>query len=136
MKKALLIVLTLIMVLSSVPVLANAEENNSNASFEYEIDGTEYTIEFSNSSFDAEKQEMIARRIVGLEVTTIQPRNLLCDIFGHKETTENVTAIVHKVYDTAPRCLTKTFRVTTCSRCDYYKQTLISSEYRYCCAED
>lgn len=136
MKKATILFLTLIMILTSLPVLASAEENNSNAAFTYEIDGTEYTIEFSESALDAEKQEMIARRIVGLEVTTIQPRNLLCDIFGHKETTEIVTAKVHKVYAASPRCVNKTYNVTTCSRCDYYEQVLTKSVRVVCCAEE
>ena len=58
---------------------------------------------------------------------------LTCTLFGHKIETTSVTAVTHKVLSTSPRCRRDTYSVDNCTRCDYTKSNLISSEYISCC---
>lgn len=59
---------------------------------------------------------------------------LTCTLFGHKLTSSVVTAVTHKVRTTSPRCLSETYDVETCSRCDYTKSTKIDAQYIVCCS--
>ena len=88
----------------------------------------------SDSLFSNEDKQVIAEHILFGQSNT-QVYGLICNLFGHKTTTEFVTTITHEVNDTAPRCLEEYWKVTTCSRCDYVETTRISYGYKNCCPE-
>lgn len=106
-----------------------------------EIAGNSYQIENVTVIFDAdsqlttEQQENIARLLVSPENGVAQA-NLICNIFGHKNSMEGVTTITHCVFPDDPRCLQVFFTITTCSRCN--ESTVERDGYRYitCCPED
>jgi hypothetical protein len=58
------------------------------------------------------------------------PANILCTLFGHNLTTSTVIEVTHNVYTTSPKCVQKTYDVTTCTRssCDYFEKVLVSSK--------
>ena len=62
-----------------------------------------------------------------------QTYGLTCTLLGHKLESSNISKITHKARTTAPRCLKKTYKYETCTRCDYEKSTLVSSTYISCC---
>lgn len=100
----------------------------------YQIDNV--TVIFDvNSQFSIEQQEKIAQLLANPEYSVSQA-NLICNIFGHKNTQESVTTITHRASATDPRCLQENFIITTCSRCD--ESTVERASYFYipCCPED
>lgn len=58
---------------------------------------------------------------------------ILCTLFGHKLESSTTKTVEHKVASTSPRCLQKTYKVESCTRCDYSTKTLASSKYIVCC---
>lgn len=69
----------------------------------------------------------------GEEQEGISTYGLTCTLLGHKLESTTVYSINHEVRATAPRCLKKTYNYDACTRCDYEKSTLLSSEYIACC---
>ena len=59
---------------------------------------------------------------------------LTCTLFGHKLESVLTSTTSHKARTTAPRCLKRTYEYETCTRCDYEKSTLKSSQYINCCS--
>ena len=59
--------------------------------------------------------------------------NVICNMFGHKTTTETIGVIEHCVSATQPRCLQTYEDLTVCSRCDYVQIDVLGSVYIYCC---
>ena len=58
---------------------------------------------------------------------------VMCNLFGHKTTTETIIVVEHQVSPTAPRCLENVEELTVCSRCDYTNVEILGSIYIYCC---
>ena len=130
MKKVFAILLTLtILTTLSLSVHATTETGNV-----YEIENVSIIFD-SNSTFDSEKQEYIANYLVFPEYG-ISTAGLMCTLFGHKNTSETVITITHKVVETSPRCLKETFSVTTCSRCDETSTVRTGFSYITCCPEE
>ena len=100
----------------------------------YEIDNVTVVFEF-DSQLSIEQQEKVAQLLVNPEYG-ISQANLICNIFGHKNTQEGVSTITHRVSATNPRCLQEHFVVTTCSRCDESTVQRTSFYYITCCPED
>lgn len=95
------------------------------------------TVEFEeNTSFTEDEQKAIADMIINGTDDETSTYNLICTLFGHDTIHEMVTATRHKVYDDTPRCLEKTYLVTTCNRCDYQEIELILEIYVACCPEE
>ena len=127
MKKLLVPILTIIMSLTLI-LTASARGNI------YTFNGM--TIEFSdNSSFTPATQAAIVQMIVNdEEIPSTTTYNLLCTLFGHKESTESFTIIEHCVSDTAPRCLKSLQDVTACTRCETVIDIYVVGEvYIFCC---
>jgi len=103
--------------------------------YEYIIDDTHITIEFdSDSVFSAEQQQLIADRMVyGDDGASTYA---WCWLTGHDIVTDGVSLIEHKVYTSSPRCIRRTYSVETCTKCDHYEQTLISTVLIVCCPEE
>lgn len=59
---------------------------------------------------------------------------LTCTLLGHDLEIMTTTTITHKARTTSPRCLKKYYDHSACTRCDYQKSTLRTSEYIVCCA--
>ena len=59
---------------------------------------------------------------------------LTCTLLGHNLETSKVHTITHKARAISPRCLKKTYDHDACTRCDYQKSTLRTTEYIVCCA--
>lgn len=127
--------LVLIVMLATLTICAtfgaSADTNTGNT---YHIENTTVVFD-ADSQLSEEQQEMIAQLLVNPEYGVSQA-NLICNIFGHKNTQEGVTTITHKVSATSPRCLQELFTITTCSRCN--ESTVERNAYYYisCCPED
>lgn len=130
MKKIAIVLLTIILSISTT-LSISADEMASNT---YQIDNV--TVVFDvDSQFSVEQQEMIAQLLVNPEYGVSQA-NLICNIFGHKNTQEGVTTITHKVLAESPRCLQEMFTITTCSRCNESTVERNGMFYITCCPED
>ena len=130
MKKITIVLMTIVLWLcSTLNVSANSTVGNT-----YQID--DITVIFDlESQFSNEQQEVIANLLVHPEYGVAQA-NLLCTLFGHKNTAETVITITHKVSATDPRCLQENFTVTSCSRCNTSTVERNSYGYIFCCPED
>lgn len=89
------------------------------------------------SQFDAETKNIIISHLLSDDSNRDRnginnPKNIICDIFGHSFTTETVITITHNVRDTQPTCLEETYEVSVCSRCGHVESNLISHKYIYC----
>jgi hypothetical protein len=89
----------------------------------------------ADSQLSAEQQESIAQLLVNQEYG-IAKANIICNIFGHKNSVEGVTTITHKVSESDPRCLRELFTITTCSRCNESTVERDAALYISCCPED
>ena len=105
------------------------------------IGGNTYQIENvtiifgADSQLTIEQQENIAQLLVNPEHGIAQA-NLICNIFGHKNSMEGVTTITHKAKANSPRCLEEFFTITTCSRCNESTVERDGFGYITCCPED
>ena len=99
MKKITLVLMVIILTIGATLGIS-ADEIVENT---YQIGNV--TVVFSDESqLSKEQQESIAQLLVNPEYGTSQA-NLICNIFGHKNTQEGVSTITHKVSATSPRCL-------------------------------
>ena len=131
MKKLMKTLVVLLMVVvciicSTFGIFADSSSENK-----YQIDGVTVIFD-TNSQLSKEQQETIAHLLVNPEYGVAQV-NLICNIFGHKNTSETVVTITHKVNDLSPRCLQENFIVTTCSRCNESTVERASYFYITCC---
>ena len=123
---AIVVVLTFF---STIGVSANQAIGNT-----YQIENV-IVIFSDDSQFSVEQQESIVQLLVNPEYG-VEQANLICNIFGHKNTTEGVTTITHKVSATNPRCLEELFTITVCSRCDESTVERNAAYYIPCCPEE
>lgn len=56
-----------------------------------------------------------------------QTRNILCTLFGHKNTTSTSVTVTHNVYTTSPKCVKDTYTTYTCTRCGNVETVLTDS---------
>lgn len=130
MKKIIAFVLSMIMTLSFCLSVSAADVNNTYYYGDIEI------IFAEDSTLSEEMKPKIADYVVNGDDGT-STYNLLCTLFGHKETTELIATISHKVSPTHPRCLRQTWEVTGCTRCEEaLGMVLLSESYITCCEED
>ena len=129
-KEASIILMVILLIVSStLSVSADGTVGNT-----YQIDNVTVIFD-ATSQLSVEQQEAIANLLVNPEHGVAQA-NLICNIFGHKNTTEGVTTITHKVFEESPRCMEELFTITVCSRCN--ESTVERDAYYYisCCPED
>ena len=88
-----------------------------------------------DSMLSADEKQIVAEHLVNGQADA-QTYGLICNLFGHKNTTEIVTTITHEVSSSAPRCLEEQWELTICSRCENTEETRIAFYYIYCCPED
>ena len=130
MKKIGIILIVIIITLSAT-IGISAEGNVENT---YQVDNVTVIFD-ADSQFSTEQQEVIANLLVHPEYAVAQT-NLICNIFGHKNTSETVITITHKAKATSPRCFQENFIVTTCSRCNESTVERASYFYITCCPVD
>lgn len=130
MKKVLLPILALFCILSfclhasaSEDVLHVITINNVDIIFE------------EDSTLSDEAKQSIALLLTKEESCT-QTYGLICNVFGHKNSTEIVTTITHCVNDANPRCLQERWEIVTCSRCGNTETTRIAYSLINCCPVD
>jgi hypothetical protein len=129
-KKATLIFMVIMLTIGAT-IGVSADSNVGNT---YQIDNVTVIFD-ANSQFSEEQQEMIAQLLVNSEYGVSQA-NLICNLFGHKNTQEGVSTITHKVSETSPRCLEEFFTITTCSRCNESTVERDGFGYIFCCPEE
>lgn len=56
-----------------------------------------------------------------------QDRNVICTLFGHNYTEAISVTVTHNVYTTSPKCVQKTLKTKTCTRCGYTETEVLSS---------
>lgn len=130
MKKIISVLICVAVLMTAATVFAAATDNGV---YVYEVDETEYTVEFTDNNVSAEKQECIAQSLVGVKDESIQTYGLGCLLFGHDYKYTTTFVITHKVRTYAPRCKRETYDVTYCEDCDYTEQTLVATSYIVCC---
>lgn len=89
---------------------------------------------FSEQSTLTHEQKYIVAEHLVYGIPDNQTYGLLCNVFGHKYTTEYATTITHCVNSTAPRCLEEYWQIQTCSRCDNVEGIVMDSAYIDCCS--
>jgi hypothetical protein len=129
--KRLMAILSVVILVVCTALGASADEMIGNS---YQIDNVTVIFD-TDSQLSNEQQEMIAQLLVNPEYGVSQT-NLICNIFGHKNTIEGVTTITHKVLPESPRCLQELFTITTCSRCNESTVERDGFCYITCCPED
>ena len=130
MKKITIILMVVVLtVCSTFGASASSTVGNT-----YQIDNVTVIFD-AESQLSSEQQETIANLLVNPEYG-VAKANLICSIFGHKNTTEGVSTITHKVFEESPRCMEEFFTITVCSRCN--ESTVERDAYRYitCCPEE
>lgn len=130
MKKVIIVLIVVALTFcSTFGVSANSATGNT-----YQIDNITVIFD-ADSQFSVDQQEMIVQLLVSPEYGVSQA-NLICNIFGHKNSQEGVSTITHKVFEESPRCLEEFFTITMCSRCE--ETTVERDAYRYisCCPEE
>lgn len=135
MKKIISVLIAVLILMTVTTVFSAATEENT-AKYSYLVDNTEYTVEFSNSAASDEKQEAVAKKLIGLNDSSTQTYGLGCILFGHDYVYDTVYVITHKAKTYSPRCKEDTYDVTYCEDCDYTEQELIGTNYIACCPED
>lgn len=132
MKRSIIILMVIAITITIFnPLSISADEMPGNY---YQIDNV--TVVFDDDSqLSNEQKETIAQLLVNPEYGVSQV-NLICNIFGHKNTQEGVSTITHKVSGTDPRCLREFFTITTCSRCNESTVERNAAVYISCCPED
>lgn len=137
MKKTLAFLMAAVMTFSALSLAAFAVDTTDSYVFPY--GDIEVSVPMNGVTEDEAKS--VAESIAKLEGIAVcdgrissdaAPHNLICSIAGHNLTTTYPTAIVHKAYTNAPRCVQKNYEHQYCSRCDYTSDTLLSTIRIYC----
>ena len=110
MKRIIALFMVVILTICAT-ISATADSNVGNI---YQIGNVSIVFD-ADSQFSNEQQEAIANLLVYPEFG-VAKANLICNIFGHKNTTEGVTTITHKVLVETPRCLQENFTITITPR--------------------
>ena len=133
--KKMMKILLMVVILTSLTICATfGVSADANVGNNYQIDNI--TVIFDvDSQLSIEQQERIAQLLANPEYGVSQA-NLICTIFGHKNTSETVIAITHKVLADSPRCLQENFIITNCSRCNESTVERASYFYITCCPEE
>lgn len=129
MKKIIALILALVLVFSVMSVSVYAEDTTADTVV-VTVDNTDFIFN-SNTSEDF-RTKFIADYLNPVDDGE-EPYGLTCTLLGHKLETSVSTVITHKVYSTAPRCVSERYSVETCSRCDYTNSELISRTIISCC---
>ena len=132
MKKTIRVLAFLLVMMTALTIVASASGENP-TTYTYETEDTEYTVTFSDSTAPQEKQEAIARKLIGIDDSSAQTYGLGCTLFGHDYLYDTVHVVTHKLRSSAPRCKQDTYHVTSCEDCDYFEEELVATTYIYCC---
>lgn len=143
MKKIIsyVMVLTIILCCGTMGGAVSASEMTDTGDYVYSY-GDVSIIFDADTSLDSETRQAIADRLAksgnAADVTGGEEASTYswCWLTGHDKQTETAFRVTHKVSATSPRCLSETYSVVTCTKCDYYTEELIYSSYIECCAED
>lgn len=130
MKKIAIVLFTIILSISAT-LSISADEMAGDT---YQIDNVTVVFD-ADSQLSIEQQEMIAQLLINPEYG-VSKANLICTLFGHKNTTEGVSTVTHKVLPDSPRCLEEFFTITTCSRCNESTVERDGMMYISCCPEE
>lgn len=137
MKKTLTFIIAAVMALTVLPFTAFAADTADNYVFTY----GDIEVSVPTVGVTEEEAKSVADSIARLEGIAVcdsltssdaAPHNLICSIAGHDLTTTYPSAIVHKAYTDAPRCVQKDYEHQYCSRCDYTSDTLLKTTRIYC----
>ena len=109
-----------------------AETSNSYF-FDYQKENI--TISFE-SALDEKSCKAISDHLVYGESDNEISKISFCWLFGHNLSTSSVVVIRHEVKPISPRCLRELHIVTTCSKCDYMEDEIVSSVYISCHPEE
>ncbi len=126
-------VISLIIMLCVLLSLPCTAKMNGRTRIEYEEEKISVIFPSESTLTESEKQELADRLVYGTQESEIMPVSILCSLFGHDISTNQVIAIHHKVRDTVPRCRQDFITVETCSRCDYENSTVTYQKYINCC---
>lgn len=132
MKKLLAIILTIASVFSVMSFTASAEEANEDVITVTRGD-VDYVFEVGVSQDHIDSFILLCEEDIDCTCEETSTYNVLCTLFGHKLESSTATTITHKVYSTDPRCVRKTYKVESCTRCDYTNRTLTNTTYISCC---
>lgn len=132
MKKIISFIIVMGMLLS-LPCIAAGSDSTR---IDYAEEGISVIFSDDTKLTQDKRQEIADRIVYGTQQSDVMPASLLCTLFGHKTSVEEVIVIHHKVRSKSPRCLKECIDVETCSRCDYENQTVTFQGNIDCCPED
>ncbi|MBE6692335.1 MAG: hypothetical protein E7586_03250 [Ruminococcaceae bacterium] len=132
MKKALSILICTLILMTTICVVASAE-NASGNTYNFETKDAHYTVTFEGNNLSAEQQQRIAENLVFGKDDSAQTYGLGCILFGHDYLYDTARVTTHKVYSSAPRCVDDVYEIKTCEDCDFHEETWLYSEDIFCC---
>lgn len=132
MKKIISLLICVLILITTLCVVASAE-SASNDTYVIETEDAHYTIKFDDSNLSEEQQRIVAEKLVYGNDDATQTYGLGCVLFGHDYLYTTAHVITHKVSAKKPRCLDDVYEVKYCEDCDFMEETLIDSEYIFCC---
>lgn len=129
MKKIVLLLMTIVLSIGFC-LHTSAIETDSNRII---VDNIEVIFD-SDSTLSIDQKQIIAENLAnGSSIVTTY--GLICNVFGHKNTTEYVITITHGANSSIPRCLEECWEVITCSRCGKTETIRLDYNYIDCCPE-
>lgn len=130
MKKVVSIIAFVLACSMLVVGISGSSANTETRVIEYYDEGV--TVVFENAVYSSEERyTQIADRLVyGDEYATSAIS--WCWLFGHDIESNTIQTITHNVRSVSPKCLRKTYKIETCSKCDYYNEELLTSVYIVC----
>lgn len=131
MKRIIYVLISLLILMTSVCVVATADGAGNTYTFEDE--DAHYTVEFNDNNLTEEQQMRVAEKLTGIADDTVQTYGLGCILFGHSYKYTSVSVTTHKYRASAPRCKIDMYNVKYCEDCDFTEPTWTSSAYIYCC---
>jgi hypothetical protein len=118
--------------MTALCVVVSAENSIKNT-YTFETEDAQYTVTFNNDNLSEEQQRIVAEKLVLGNDDSTRTYGLGCILFGHDYVYTSANVVTHKVRTSQPRCREDAYDVTYCEDCDYTEETLVDSEYIYCC---
>lgn len=134
MKTLKLLIIPILILALSLNVMASG--NIRNGVFEFEFDNKVVTFEESTTLTEAEMQTIAEWLVNGTPEDDGASTYAWCWLTGHDYKYDMVSVITHKVYPDSPRCYEETYEIETCSKCDHFKEELLTAVYIVCCPEE
>ncbi len=128
-------ILSFVMICTLLSISVFSTEIATSDVYTHREDNLEITVQRGNLT-DEQLHALaisLAEYVKGEESVQIQPRNVLCSMFGHKYETMEGEVVTHLLYSTSPKCLLQTYDISVCTRCDDTVYDVTHNQRIGCC---